>query len=319
MPVRIAITILTVLWSLGFAQKALPVRDGARILFIGNSLTRNEGGLDNYVEACGAAANPPFTFVAESETKLSTRLYDLYNETNAVERILTGNYDVVVLQGYLDVVQDVERFFEAVRMFHAVIDNAGSQAMLFMHWPFTTQDPYLYTTILRDMYDVIGNELGIPVALAGQVWHQFRQQPPPGESQYLLYADPLHQNAIGSALNAYVFYAELTRRNPIGIHFTYGEFNISAELNSYLTTRTWSVLTHHWELNSSQYEGVSVIRGLETPRSLVGNLYNNSELRKFIPVDLLGRKPPAPAAALQGAGLYLTPLSGSAAKIFRLK
>lgn len=57
----------------------LPIQNGSKILFVGNSYTQNAGGLDNRVEAVAAADNPPMTLSCDQAIMFAVDLDVMWN------------------------------------------------------------------------------------------------------------------------------------------------------------------------------------------------------------------------------------------------
>jgi hypothetical protein len=136
-------------------------------------------------------------------------------------KILSGKYDVVVLQGTLSrtgivyggLTADTEtKFQEYVAKFDEEIRKGGGQTVLFMHWQFNEDGAMSIQDISR-IYEEVAAERHIRVAPAGLAW-QRAQRAQPG---LVLLSDSVHANAEGSYLSACVLYATLFRRTPIGV------------------------------------------------------------------------------------------------------
>ncbi len=81
---------------------------------------------------------------------------------------------------------------------------------------------------------------------AGLVHADCGAAPPDGEGRWFLTADPehpdgdLHQNAKGTAANAYTTFAILTGRDPGGINFSVAGNDNDDALMRYLSTKAWA-------------------------------------------------------------------------------
>ena len=69
-----------------------------RILFIGNSLTFWNNGLDYHITQLAGSDDPPMDIRADSVVKGGATLKVMWENTEARNVISEGNYDVVVLQ-----------------------------------------------------------------------------------------------------------------------------------------------------------------------------------------------------------------------------
>ncbi|HEY6880517.1 MAG TPA: hypothetical protein VI299_20980, partial [Polyangiales bacterium] len=91
-------------------------------------------------------------------------------------------------------------------------------------------------------FEEIGRELDIPIIPAGQIYDDCERDPFPGyaaNTSWLTQPD-LHQNEIGSAVNAYATFALLTGVDPHGVQFEATGQSNSAALLTYLSDKTWS-------------------------------------------------------------------------------
>jgi len=223
------------------------ITGGERILFVGNNMTGyappGVGGLDVAVRSVLASGSVNVT--TECVALPGTgELSDVYAQGVATERIRNGDYDFVVLQGWLqpenyyDGARDA--FVQSVRQFHQVIVSSGAKTMLYMTYPNVFQafrpDVANYETVMNvtaQSYLMAANEVGgAPVAPVGHIFRTFVKAPPPGTDAWLLYEanvwnsgrpEPHGQLAsqYGRLLEGYVFYKRLTGRSPIGLRQTF--------------------------------------------------------------------------------------------------
>lgn len=223
----------------------IPVQNGERILFVGNSYTGFEGGLHNHVKSICAMGSPALNITTTLEWAGGTELLELYDVTNAVSEIRTGNYDIVVLQSDNDPFIDTARFFRAVRKFDVEIKAAGAQTVLFMPWTYPTQELGSYTYCYNN-HNAIAAEIGAFIVPVGTVWWGMRKRPPLGLTEFACWVDngnDCHKDDTGTTLNTYIFYAALTGRSPMGINFGYGDMNGSSVLADTLKMRAWRTVS----------------------------------------------------------------------------
>jgi hypothetical protein len=78
------------------------------------------------------------------------------------------------------------------------------------------------------------------------VHHDCNREPPEGHEDWWLTADPehpegdLHQNAFGTAVNAFTTYATLTGRNPTELDFVVQGDDTGGVTTRYLAERSWT-------------------------------------------------------------------------------
>jgi hypothetical protein len=227
-------------------QYARLVRDGDAVFFVGNSFFDWQGrSLPAWVEALGRGVDPPIRLevggdIVPGEAPLSEFLD--HDATRAA--LASGRYDVFVLQGMeFEPVDDRADFHDAVRRFHAAVTQAGARTALFMTWDFEFR-PFIDE--LSASYDEIGRELGVPVIPAGLVFADCHRAPPGAERGHWLTADAehpmgdLHQNALGTAANAYTTFAVLTGRDPGGVVIDVPGNPVDAAMSRELSARAWA-------------------------------------------------------------------------------
>jgi hypothetical protein len=222
------------------------VHDGDAVYFVGNSFFDWQGrSLPAWVAALGAAMSPPIRLEVGGDIVPGEQPLSEFLEHAATrEAIASGRYDVFVLQGYeFEPVDHKDEFHAAVREFHRRIVAAGGRTVLFMTWDFHFR-PFIDE--LAASYDEIGRELGIPVIPAGLVHADCGRSPPGSEGRHFLTADlehpdgDLHQNAKGTAVNAYTTFAILTGRDPRGTNFAAPGNDNDDTLMQYLSTMAWA-------------------------------------------------------------------------------
>jgi hypothetical protein len=222
------------------------VHDGDAVFFVGNSFLGWEGrNLPEQVAALGAGASPPLRISVGSDIVFGEApLGDFLEHAAVQEALVSGSYDVFVLQGYeLEPVDGKEAFFAAVREFDRRIRAAGARTVLFMTWDFPWR-PFIADVAAS--YDAIGRELGVPVIPTGLVYEDARRQPPAGRRDWWLTADTdhpagdLHPNADGAAVNAYVTFAVLTGRDPQGAELPGPGISSDPRWRRYLSDLAWA-------------------------------------------------------------------------------
>jgi hypothetical protein len=207
-----------------------------RVLFVGNSHTARNGGLDWLIESFVAAEESPRPFEGTAMTEGGVTLaYHWHN--GAREQIRTGGYDTVVLQGYLpgSETHTAEPFLENARLLDGAIRDAGADTVFFMTWPRGFND-------WSDMDDVIEahrtveRELGARVAPAAYAFQLAEAERP---DLQLIGDDHVHATWEGAYLAAATVYATLFDRSPEGLPFAFG---VSDENAAFLQRIAWQAL-----------------------------------------------------------------------------
>lgn len=309
-----ALKALAVALCLGVAQAHLPVAQGDAILFVGNSFTGEAGGLDVYVRMALADGPSPVQVSTGRSLSYGYDIDYLYNTSDAVSQIETGDWDIVVLQGYWSGIDDppgsLDTFDLYVDRFDSVIAASGAQTVLFMPWTSSpTTSGINWTTYalesraFRDNHRSTGLRIDAPVAPCGWVWYDLvTDKPDTTLPDDFLYGDAIHQNELASYVNAYVFYTLLTHRSPVGLDFHYTTVTnvvFDDALRTVLQERVWDLM-QEW----LPQEGVRFFaRGAGGGNEWSGTRY----------VDLRGRLVSTPAAnAVCGVLVQSTPSSQAA-------
>lgn len=192
----------------------------SRILFIGDSFTYWNEGLDTHMVPLAASANPPMTIEASSVTKGGFDLEKQWEISSAQEAIQEGNWDVVVLQEDLAMYgYDEQEFYEYARKFDEEIKNIEAQTVLYMPWEYNIKGTKTTEDIAR-AYNSIGVELEVRVAPVGLAWARSIQERPDLD----LYGnDKVHPSVRGTYLTLCVLYATIFEQSPVGLSYQLAE------------------------------------------------------------------------------------------------
>lgn len=211
-----------------------------RVLFIGNSHTYRHGGMDWLVGNMVAAEVPPRTFTGETLASSGVTLQYHY-QNGAPERIRKGDYDAVVLQGYLpgSPTRTAEPFLEYARRLDEEIRASGARTVFYMTWPQGRFD-WADLDDLVAAHRQISAETGAPVAPVGVAMEKARAERP---DLALIDEDEVHASWEGAYLAAATIYATLFQRSPEGLAYTFG---VSEEDAAFLQRIAWQTVTE-WQ------------------------------------------------------------------------
>jgi hypothetical protein len=206
-----------------------------RILFIGNSLTYWNDGLDVHLARLASSAEPPIALTTGRAVSGGAFLKSLWAMRQPRESIASGRYDVVVLQEDLPETT-VEDFRAHARLFVAEVRKAGAQPVLLMAWAYPRLGWITMDEIDRAHSDAAA-ELKVDVAPVGVAWRRASELRP----NLNLYApDGEHPSAHGTYLATAVVYATVLRRNPVGL--SYAPDGISEQDAQFLQTIAWETV-----------------------------------------------------------------------------
>jgi len=191
-------------------------RSPERILFIGNSITYYNGGVNQHLLNLALSADETDPIDIDASTIPGATLMQHWNNGDAVAEIQTGNWDLVVLQERTATpVEDPELFYQYVAMFDSVITLYGAETILFHSWPYRGT----FDTMIEEQteaFDFISNELEIDVVNVARAWDLCRDE---HQEIELFNDDGNHPNVYGTYLASCSFYSYLWEQSPVGIAY----------------------------------------------------------------------------------------------------
>ena len=199
------------------ATPLAPASIPQRILFIGDSFTFWNEGIEKHTKGLAASCDPPIQIETASVVMGGAPLIILWNSSNASRTIQEGNWDVVVLQEDLSMTDyNEETFYKYVRKFDEAIKRTGARTVLYMAQDYESDH---YKTTVADIahaYGIIGSELNADVAPVALAWESALQTRP---DIRLHDRAGIHPNLKGTYLTTNVFHAILFKQNPEGCSF----------------------------------------------------------------------------------------------------
>ncbi len=187
-----------------------PIGAGARVLFIGNSLTEFNN-LPERVRSLSAAAG--LNWVIEAQTVGGGALEDHWNRGTAVPRIQNGNWDVVVMQqGPSALPESRVNLRQWTVRFNNVIIEAGGRSALYMVWPMT--DRFSDYDRVRDSYALAARDVSGYFLPAGESWRAAWREDP---AMQLYGPDGFHPTLAGSYAAALTIFSALSGVSPVGL------------------------------------------------------------------------------------------------------
>jgi len=189
------------------------------VLFIGNSFTYYNDGVERHLENLAASSRPPVELYVDSRTAPAQNLKGHYEDERTHEALSGHQWDVVVLQGssFEPVYPSTQAEFLAhADLLDREVREIGARTVFFMTWAYRGEPEM--TAALLNTYVGKANELGAMVVPVGLAWERVRQQDP----SMSLYSDGKHSNLRGTYLAACVFYASLFDKSPEGVPYFAG-------------------------------------------------------------------------------------------------
>jgi len=187
-----------------------PIGDGARILFIGNSLTY-VNDVPGILQALADSAGGEKLAVA-SRTLPNYALIDHWVDGVAQREIAKGGWAWVVMQqGWTPagIYRDTLRL--AARNFAGEIAKIGAKGAMYQTWPPSNRPGDFAGSI--ESYRVAAEDIGGVLFPVASAWLATWERDPTVQ----LYSDGLHASMAGSYLAALVMYARIFNRTPVGL------------------------------------------------------------------------------------------------------
>ncbi|MDO9576277.1 MAG: SGNH/GDSL hydrolase family protein [Candidatus Cloacimonadales bacterium] len=184
-----------------------------RILFIGNSITYYNGGIDLHTMNLANNIDPTLEIYCNIKAFGGWTLEMHYNSPETIAEIQTGEYDLVILQEMTSrPVDDPELFYYYAAALDSVITAAGAETAFFFSWPFESE----FDTMIEQQaaaYNYIGQQLDAPVIPVARAWQISLQE---NHEIDLYQPDGNHPTVQGTYLACCTFFAFLWDETPIG-------------------------------------------------------------------------------------------------------
>ena len=176
----LAIAILGLTTFLVLSPETLSPPD-KRILFIGNSFTFG-GEVPTQVRNIAITSTPSVNYHVEMVVRGGITLEDHLTETNAIDTLQNGDWDVVVLQDASTMsfsLHWTSRMQRSAAVFAELAQNQGTEVLYYSHWspridylpensPIKDTAPAIRR--IEQTYEDISTNTGGSVAYAGRVW-----------------------------------------------------------------------------------------------------------------------------------------------------
>jgi len=182
-----------------------------RVLFIGNSFTYYNGGIDQQLQGLDPS------IATQTECVGGYTLADHLSAGAALEKIRRGGWSYVVLQEQSQTpALSPQSFAQSARAFDQAIRSVKAKTVLLMTWerPDSVQMG-VTTASLSEACRQVGSQLNAIVAPVGEAFAASLAQRP----SLALTAPDGHPTPAGTYLAACVLYGRITRHSPVGDSF----------------------------------------------------------------------------------------------------
>ncbi len=254
-----AVLVVALLASVSAPSSADVVMNPSSVLFIGNSLTFYNNGIDNCLEGIYAAAGKSINAVQRTTGGQDLEYH--FNDSVKIAEIEKGTYDIVVLQGYSNEAYEPAKrasFYEYGIKLDSVIKAAGENTYLFQTWSYQTD-----ITMIEGIafgYDSLGNAIGATVVPCGRAF----QTVDIDSGTAFLRQDYAHPTTGGTYLAACTFYAVFTGESPVGNTFRLS--GISDEQARYYQQIAWDAVQTYGPITLS---GIQITQTTLTPSQVL--------------------------------------------------
>ena len=198
-----------------------PLEPPKRILFIGNSLSYWNGGVDYHLKELAKSAEPALAIETDNSYIPGGTLEDHWL-SSVHTKIAEGDFDIVILQEESNraFVSDVFRSY--TRRWVAEVRGVGSVPVLYMPNPFSGGGSI--DQVIR-VHNEIATELGLHVAPVALAWIRITNERPDfnlydEDDPYVkILGGEAHPNIQGTYLGACILYATLYGVSPEGLSY----------------------------------------------------------------------------------------------------
>lgn len=233
------------IWILFLLVNLLPCAVGAqdnsaptKLLFLGNSFTYRNGGLEMHIKKMDSSTHRASIKLSNRATKGGATLKILYQQPWVHDSIHHQQYDVVVLQEDIPEITDhnTAPFVEYATLFNQEIRATDAKTVLFMAWPYERLS-WITMEQIAAAHKALGEQLQVPVAPVGLAFHQSLKVRP---AMAMLGPDKEHATIQGTYLEACVVYATLYGRKLKKVR--YFPTGVDAEQSDFLRKLAWETV-----------------------------------------------------------------------------
>ncbi|MFX1343226.1 MAG: hypothetical protein ACFFAL_11130 [Promethearchaeota archaeon] len=241
--------VFAILLGMNVEQPELP----ARLLFIGNSLTYHNEGVDFHIEQICNCVSPPRIIETDTVYRSAAPLAELHPAS--AYKIAMGNYDYIIVQGTPEF--GFESFKTNARLILEAINDTDSQPVLFMAWKHLGKPPWAGSCSWNETFELLSmeviaqahydlaEEFDALVAPVGLAFERVNETCP----GFQLYADVEHPSMNGTYLATLVIYSTIFGESPV--EFSYRPtspplpeycLNVTEEDASFLQEIAWETV-----------------------------------------------------------------------------
>jgi hypothetical protein len=186
-----------------------------RILFIGNSYTYSNGGLEEIFKSVTESTDANLQIEVEAITGGGMTLQNHFENETTQATILRGDWDLVILQEQSQLpILDTPTFLTYATKLDSLIDLSGAQSCFFMTWAREYDQSQIAG--LSSAYLEAGQLLDAIVVPAGQLFNYVHED---NQNINLYVSDGSHPSMLGSYLASLCFYQSIFDGNAQDVMF----------------------------------------------------------------------------------------------------
>ncbi len=206
----------------------------SRVLFIGNSYTYFNGGIDSHLMEFVSSSDIELEFLAEAETAGGASLQYHWNHPETQNLIANGSWDYVILQEQsLRPIEEPQLFYQYADSLTNLIHASGAQPAFFMTWARAFNPAMIED--LAAAYNSAGEQFDAMVCPVGRAFQISLENNP----LIILHSnDESHPNTRGTYLAVCTFFASLFQQSPVGVNYI-NDDTISEFEQNYLQQSAW--------------------------------------------------------------------------------
>lgn len=238
-----AIDILDLVQMVTAVQGLIPLPQyPERVLFVGNSYTAYNGGIDVLLTNLVESTHPGLSLTAQRQAPGGSSFESHWNNLTTRQLITFGSWDIVVLQEQSTrPISDPELMYEYGTLLDSIIIGSSAQTVFFMTWA-RSFDPEMIEG-LSEAYSYLGILLEAAVAPVGLAWAEIVENNP---DINLYTGDGSHPNSYGTYLTGCVFYSLIYQRSPEGLEYS-NNVEMTAAEQSLLQRTAWEIVDDYVE------------------------------------------------------------------------
>ena len=215
------------------AARPAAATSAKNVLFIGDSFTYAQGGLDNHFTRLAAAATPMIPVTTDRAVEGGAYLKLLWELGSPVKAIDSGKFDTVILQD--DIPETNPDYFrEYARKFVNEVRAHNARPVLLMAWAYDRLS-WISMDEIAKLHRELGKELKVDVAPVGLAWQRVKSERPGLD---MFGPDREHPSIHGMYLEALVVFSTVYGIDPTGLK--YAPSGVSPEEAAFLQRIAWA-------------------------------------------------------------------------------